>query len=138
VAVYTTTALTGRPPSADTVAARIGSDAGEVREAYRRLRARRLLFLEPDGETIRMAPPFSGVPTQHRVLVGGVDYYAPCAWDTLGIHAALHQPGLVLSECAESREPLRLSVGLDGPEPSAWLFHCLVPAAKWWDDLVYT
>jgi hypothetical protein len=20
----------------------------------------------------------------------------------------------------------------------SWLFHCLVPAAKWWDDIVFT
>ena len=33
---------------------------------------------------------------------------------------------------------MRLGVGLEGPEPSDWLFHCLVPAAKWWDDIVFT
>ena len=135
---YRTTAETGTPPSAGDVAARLGSDRAAVKEAFARLRAKRMLFLNPDGETIRMAPPFSGVATQHRVTVGGTDYYAPCAWDALGIPAALHQPGLVQSECAESREPLRLSVGLDGPETSSWLYHCLVPAAQWWDDLVFT
>ena len=39
-------------------------------------------------------------------------------------------------------QPLHLSVGVGGPEgPEAgagWLFHCAVPAAHWWDDLVYT
>ena len=132
------TAETGVIPTAEAVALRIGSGAVEVKESYRRLREKRLLWLEPDQETIRMAPPFSGVPTQHRVSVGTVGYYANCAWDALAIPAALRRPGRVLSECAESREPLRLEVGLDGPEPSDWLFHCLVPAAKWWDDLVYT
>jgi hypothetical protein len=29
-------------------------------------------------------------------------------------------------------------VSLEGPERSTWLFHCLVPAAKWWDDIVFT
>jgi hypothetical protein len=109
-----------------------------VKEAYARLRASRLLLLEPDGVTIRMAPPFSGVPTQHQVSIDGVDYYANCAWDVLGIPAALHRPGLVRSRCEQSLEPLRLVVGTDGPERSSWLFHCLVPAAKWWDDLVFT
>jgi hypothetical protein len=33
---------------------------------------------------------------------------------------------------------LRLNVGLDGPEQSGWLFHSLVPAAKWWDNIVFT
>ena len=98
----------------------------------------RLLLLEPDGVTIRMAPPFSGVPTQHQVTVDGIHYYANCAWDALGIPAALHRPGLVHSRCEQSLEPLHLEVGVNGPEPSSWLFHCLVPAAKWWDDLVFT
>ena len=138
VTIYRTTAETGAPPSAADVAARIGSDVDAVKEAFARLHGQRLLLPSPDGETIRMAPPFSGVPTQHRGAAGGVNYYAPCAWDALGIPAALHQPALVQSECAESHEPFRLNVGLDGPEPSSWLFHCLVPAARWWDDLVFT
>ncbi len=33
---------------------------------------------------------------------------------------------------------LKCCFRLVGPEPSSWLFHCLVPAAKWWDDLVFT
>jgi hypothetical protein len=44
----------------------------------------------------------------------------------------------VRSRCEQSGEPLRLAVGLEGPEASTWLFHCLVPAAKWWDDIVFT
>ena len=138
LAVYRTTAGTGSIPNIQTVATKVGAGAGEIKEAYRRLRAKRVLWLEADGETIRMAPPFSGVPTQHAVDVDGIEYYGSCAWDALAIPAALHRPGLVRSECAESHEPLRLHVGLEGPEPSTWLFHCLVPAAKWWDDLVYT
>lgn len=70
----------------------------DVREAYAHLRAKRLLLLEADGEAIRMSPPFSGVPTQHRVRVGNITYYANCAWDALGIPAALHRPGEILSE----------------------------------------
>jgi hypothetical protein len=137
VTIYRITAGTGTPPSAADVAAHVAADASAVKGAFTRLRAKRLLFLDPDGE-IRMAPPFSSIPTQHRVTVGDMDYYAPCAWDALGIGAALHRPALVQSQCAESHEPLRLSIGLDGPEPSSWLFHCLVPAAQWWDDLVFT
>ncbi len=138
VVVYRVTAESGSIPSIDVVAEKIGAPTGEVKEAYARLRASRLLLLENDGVTIRMAPPFSGVPTQHRVSVDGVDYFANCAWDALGIVAALHRPGLVHSRCEQSLERLELSVGVNGPEPSSWLFHCLVPAAKWWDDLVFT
>ena len=116
----------------------LDADVAAVTEAYGRLRAQRVLALEPDGVTIRMAPPFSGVPTQHLVIVGGTRYYANCAWDSLGIVAALQQPGMVHAQCAQSGEPLHLEIGIDGPPPSPWVFHCLVPAAKWWEDIVFT
>jgi hypothetical protein len=85
-----------------------------------------------------MAPPFSGVPTAHEVEIGGQRYFANCAWDALGIPAALHREALVRSGCGQSGVPLRLEVGIQGPEPSGWLFHCQVPAARWWADLVFT
>jgi hypothetical protein len=109
-----------------------------VLDSYQRLRAQRLLVLEEDGSSIRMAPPFSGVPTQHIVEAEGIQYFANCAWDALGIPAALQKPATVHSRCEQSAEPFHLQVDLKGPEPSDWLFHCLVPAAKWWDDIVFT
>ena len=138
IAIYRHFAETGRRPEVGDVARRAEARAEEVGAAFQSLRAQRLLWLEADGETIRMAPPFSGVPTQHRVEVGGIEYFANCAWDALGIPAALHKTARVLSRCEHSHEPLDLAVGVDGPEASAWLFHCLVPAARWWDDLVFT
>jgi len=138
MAVYRHFAETGRPPSPDAAAARAGTDVGAVRDAYARLRASRLLVLEPDGRAIRMAPPFSGVPTGHVVTSGGVSYYANCAWDALGVPAALHREAVVQSHCGHSGEPLRLAVGLEGPARCDWLFHCPVPAARWWDDIVFT
>jgi hypothetical protein len=138
LAVYRHFAETGGRPSLTAVAEQVGSDAASVREAYDRLRAQRVLVLEQDGESIRMAPPFSGVPTQHLVVVAGKQYFANCAWDALGVPAALQRPGEVHSRCEQSGELLRLEVALDGPPPSSWLFHCLVPAAQWWDDVVFT
>ena len=138
LAIYRHFAKTAARPSATDVAARIGAPVEEVLTAYPRLRAQRVLALEADGASIRMAPPFSGVPTQHVVELAGRRYFANCAWDALGIPAALHAPATVHSSCGESEEPLKLEVGLDGPQPSTWLFHCLVPAAQWWDDIVFT
>ena len=138
LAIYRHFAETGQRPSPVNLATRVGSDVGSVLEAYLRLREQRVLVLEADESSIRMAPPFSGVPTQHVVIVDGKQYFANCAWDALGIPAALQGSGVVYSRCEQSGEPLRLAVGLEGPEPSDWLFHCLVPAAKWWDDIVFT
>jgi hypothetical protein len=137
-AIYGHFAATGRRPSVDDVAASVGVPAPQVRETFGRLRALRVLVLEGDGESIRMAPPFSGVPTQHHVTSGRVSYFANCAWDALGIPAALHQAATVHSRCEQSLEPLELAVSDRGPEESDWLFHSVVPAAKWWDDIVFT
>lgn len=138
LAVYRHFAETGRRPALREVAEPVGSEVERVLGAYQRLRAQRLLVLEADGSSIRMAPPFSGVPTQHVAEADGIQYFANCAWDALGVLAALHKPGVIHSRCGQSGEPFRLNVDLQGPEPSSWLFHCLVPAAKWWDDIVFT
>src|SRR6266567_6390825 len=107
LAIYRHFAETGQRPSLQGVAERVRADVSSVREAYLRLRAQRVLVLEPDGVTIRMAPPFSGVPTQHVVVVDETRYFANCAWDSFGIPAALHRPGRVHSRCEQSGELLR-------------------------------
>ena len=138
LAVYHNFARTGAAPSIALIAGQVACSTDEVRSAFARLQASRVLLLEPDGETIRMAPPFSRVPTPHRVEVERQAYWANCAWDALGIPAALHREAVVHSSCGQSGAPLRLEVGLEGPELSRWLFHCQVPAARWWVDLVFT
>ena len=138
LAVYGAFAEDGRAPSAQAIAVALGVSYEDVVAAFAKLRAERVLFLEPDGRTIRMAPPFSGVPTQHRVRIGAVEYFANCGWDALGIPAALRRPGTVLSRCEQSQEPLTLEIGEEGPAPSPWVFHSLVRASRWWDDLVFT
>lgn len=124
-------------PSAADLAAALGRTREAIRDAYGRLFRKQVLFLEPDGE-IRMAPPFSGVPTQHQVRVGDRTYFANCSWDALGIPAAMHAPAQVLSRCEQTLEPVHLGVGLEGPAPENVVAHFAVPAAKWWADLVYT
>ncbi|HEY6065533.1 MAG TPA: organomercurial lyase [Thermoanaerobaculia bacterium] len=147
-AIYRWVAETTRVPTAAELAQALRTEPDEIRDAYRRLFTKRVLFLEPDGETIRMAPPFSGVETQHRVLVGGRLYFANCSWDALGIPAALHAEAEVFSRCEQTLEPIHLRVSRDGPAPEpagpetpgpkTVVAHFAVPAAKWWADLVYT
>ena len=138
LAAYRHFAGTGLAPTPEEVATVAGESVERVLDAYRALASQRLLVLDSSGTTIRMAPPFSGVATRHQVEANGVRYFANCAWDALGIPAALRKSAVVHSECAQSGDTLRLDVGPDGPEPSSWLFHCLVPAARWWEDIVFT
>ena len=138
-AVYRWIAETTRAPSAGDIAGHLGETPAEVRAAFARLFRKRVLFLEPDGETIRMAPPFSAVPTQHSVKVGDRTFFANCCWDSLGIPAALHAEAEVFSRCEQTLEPIHLRVGREGPvDPEPVVAHFAVPAARWWADLVYT
>ena len=91
LAIYQHFAQTGQRPSPALIAEHVRAKVSEVREAYAQLCAERVLVLEADGESIRMAPPFSGVPTQHLVVIDGISYFANCAWDAFGLPAALHR-----------------------------------------------
>ncbi len=137
-AIYDHVVETTLPPSIQEVASTLDSTPEDVGHAYRRLYDKRVLVLEPDGATIRMAPPFSGVPTQHRVSVDGREYMANCSWDALGVAAALHADADVHSRCEQSLEPLDLRVRGGTVEPEPCAVHFAVPAAHWWDDIVYT
>jgi len=85
-----------------------------------------------------MAPPFSGIPTQHVVAVDGKSYYANCAWDAFGIAAALHRDAEIHSSCGDCGQTLSLQIEHQAPRRDDILFHIAVPAARWWDDIVFT
>jgi hypothetical protein len=65
-------------------------------------------------------------------------WYANCAWDAFGICAALHTGGRIETSCPDCGEPFGVTVCDERPDDEGLLFHCLVPAAHWWDDIVFT
>jgi hypothetical protein len=85
-----------------------------------------------------MANPFSAVPTPFLVEAAGKTWYANCAWDAFGICAALHEDGRIRTACADCGERIVIHVRDGKPDDTSLLFHCLVPASHWWDDIVYT
>jgi hypothetical protein len=123
----------GRVP----LAAEVGP-VEEIRSAWRRLHDAHALVLDPVGEEIRMANPFSAVPTAYRVESGGRSWYGNCAWDAFGICAALGSDGRIETTCADCGEPIAVEVRGQRPDAKDLVFHCLVPAAHWWDDIVFT
>jgi hypothetical protein len=138
-AVYAAFVRDGVAPSLEETAVALGLAAPTVAEAYRRLHEEHALVLEQDGERLRMLNPFSIVPTPHRVEAAGRAWYGNCAWDALGIPAALHEDGVIHSECADCGEPLELVVR-DGrlTRGAELLTHVVVPARQWWNDIVFT
>jgi hypothetical protein len=123
----------GRAPSAEEV-----GDADEIRAGWRRLHEQHALVLNPATDEIRMANPFSAVPTAYRVEAGGRSWYANCAWDAFGICAALAADGRIETSCPDCGEPIAVEVRAGRPDDESLLFHCLVPARRWWDDIVFT
>jgi hypothetical protein len=87
---------------------------------------------------VRMANPFSGVPTAYRVQAGGRWWYGNCAWDAFGICAALHEDGRIETSCPDCGQAVQIAVRDQRPDDLSLLFHCLVPAARWWDEIVFT
>ena len=137
--LYQTIAETTRVPDAAELAAALGSSVALVEEAFQSLSGKRLLVLEPGTSSrVRMAPPFSAVETPFLVRVGEKAYYANCAWDALGIPAALHRDAGVFASDAHTGEPLDLEVRGGKPVPRPCAIHFAVPAAQWWDDIIYT
>jgi Alkylmercury lyase len=128
----------GRAPRSGEVAEAAVLERAEVTQAWRRLHDAHALVLEPGGAEIRMANPFSAVPTPHRVEAAGRSWYGNCAWDAFGICAALHVDGRVDTACPDCGEPIAVEVRDERPDDESLLFHCLVPAAHWWDDIVFT
>jgi hypothetical protein len=94
--------------------------------------------LDSSGDEIRMASPFSAVPTAYRVEAAGRWWYANCAWDAFGVCAALGTDGRIESSCPDCGEAISVGVVRGKPDDEKLVFHCLVPASTWWDDIVFT
>ena len=137
--IYDTLAHTTLPPTTFEVAQVLDAPLADVEAAFARLHQKRLLVPEPgDPSRVRMAPPFSGIPTPFPVKVQDKTYYANCAWDALGIAAALHQEAVIDASDAHTGEPITLEVINGQPVPQPCVIHFAVPAARWWEDIVYT
>jgi DNA-binding transcriptional MocR family regulator len=139
LAIYKVTADTGRIPNSREVSQKTDIDENEVLSAFGRLHAKRLLLPEPgDPARIRMAPPFSGIPTKFPVEANGRKYYANCVWDAYGIAAGLHCDAISRASDGHTGEPLTLEVKNGEPVLKSYVAHFAVPAAHWWDNLIFT
>ena len=127
-----------RPPSVDEIATRFDLSTEESVSACEELNQRHAFFLKPGTHEILMANPFSAIETPFKVHANGKTYFANCAWDSLGIPAALHSDAEIEATCSQSGHPIRLSI-VDGQVSSSdVLVHFLVPFHEWYNDLVFT
>ena len=126
-----------RPPSVDEAASALGIAVERAREAYASLHRRHALFLQPGTLDVRMAHPFSARPTPFRVHIGAHAYYANCAWDMLGIPAALHADARIDAVYSDTGETASVSV-VNGAVHGAGAVYFSLPFRQWYDDLIFT
>jgi hypothetical protein len=136
--VYEFIAAHERPPVIAEAAAQFGITEARAEQIYRDLDARHAIFLEPGQLTIRMAHPFSGVPTSFAVRANGHRYYANCAWDSLGIPAMLSSDATVETRYSDTNEPIALTIHDDRVSGADPLIHFPLPFKRWYDNLVFT
>jgi Alkylmercury lyase len=128
----------GRAPTASEAAGAGELTVAEVVGGWQRLHEQHAIVLNQATAEIRMANPFSAVPTAYRVQADGRWWYANCAWDAFGICAALHCDGRIETFCPDCGEAVTIEVRDERPDDESLFFHCPVPAAHWWDDIVFT
>jgi hypothetical protein len=128
----------GRAPMMGEVAAAWGAPVDDVRAGWSRLHDAHALVLTASKLELRMANPFSAAPTAHRVRAGERWWYANCAWDAFGICAALGTDGRIETSCPDCGEAIAVDLRGALPDDAGPVFHSLVPAARWWDDIGFT
>ena len=127
-----------RAPLAEDIANLMGLPITDVRLAFRRLHDRHMIFVEPASGEIRMANPFSAIATDYRVTSGHRTWWANCAWDTLGIAAALGIDVEIETRHPMDAQRLALRVVNGALNSSEHLVYFPLPCRRWYDDLVYT
>lgn len=136
--VYQNFANTTHPPSVNETAKHFDITNEEATELYKELHNRHAFFLDLETLNIRMANPFSGIPTDFKVTANGKTYFANCAWDMLGIPAALHTDAVIEAKFTESNEEVKLEVKDGKVTNGDLLVHFPLPFSRWYDDLVFT
>jgi hypothetical protein len=138
--VFTRLATTGAAPSIGAIASELGSSEDEVRAALRELHEGHHLVLAPEGDSVRMAHPFSAAPMAFVLRAPGDDrlWWGGCAWDSFGIVAALGEELEITTRCPSCDRALIYAAGPETAPPPSLVIRIPRPAADWWDDVVKT
>jgi len=136
--IYNTITNTERPPTIAETAAHFGISAAHAQRLFLELHQRHAIFLDPQTDTLRMANPYSTVPTRYRVLANGRAYWANCAWDAFGIPAMLDSDAQIHTSCANTDQPIVITIQRGQFEPKTGVVHFPLPVVRWYEDLVFT
>ncbi len=138
LAIYQHFARFGSPPTRAELGARTGLPDAALGQALERLDAAHVVVLHPTTRDLWMAMPFSAVPTSFRVEWDTASAWANCAWDALGIPAAIGRDATIRTPDPLTGEPLTFHVVNGRVDADTLVVHFAVPAADWWADIGFT
>ncbi len=127
-----------RPPTVAETAVTFNLSPDNIQASYQRLHDGHFFFLAPGTTDILMANPFSAVPTNYQVHVGEKSYWANCAWDMLGIPAALRQDARIKAVYEDTHESVEFAVENGEAAQIEGIVHFPLPVRQWYDDLILT
>lgn len=137
--IYDHFAQQARPPTIAEATKALDLPGEQVRAIHHWLHDNHFLFFEPGHDAVRMANPFSAMPTDFRVHHSdGRRWWANCAWDALAIPAMLQIDATIETTCADCRESISLTIKEDQVVGQGELIHFALPFKRWYDDLIFT
>lgn len=125
-------------PTYQEIAALLGVDEASTQASFHSLHAHHMLFLQPGSDLLRMANPFSAVPTRYKVFIGTRQWFANCAWDALGIAAALHSDAIIQAGYPDENIAVELRVENGVVDGKGNGVYFALPCRQWYNDLVFT
>jgi hypothetical protein len=135
--VYDSVMRAGLPPTIAETSSALARSPNEIGDSFQRLADGHILVLQKGSGEVLMANPFSTVPTPFLVKAGGRSYYGNCIWDAMGIPAMLKQDATIEASCGCCSTAMNLTVTNGSLEPGPGIAHFAIPAAHWWDDIVF-
>jgi len=130
----------GQIPTIAAVAADLQKDIAWVDASFTRMIEGRVFIPRKGSHEIYAYDPFCVGPTDFFVTAANRVWFGICAWDALGIPAALGEPGVVETHCADCNESLVVEVDAKGiTEVQTWtVMQVGVRARDFWKDIYFT
>ena len=126
-------------PSVEEIGEGLGVGTDQAAASMRRLHDAHVLVLDEGTTDVRMALPFAAKPTPFSVRVGDRRWWANCAWDAYAIPAALGaDEAAIETDCPDCGDSMHLEIRRGDAVSAEALVHFLLPASRWWDDIVFT
>lgn len=130
----------GKIPTIAAVAADMHMAVADADASFARMIEGHVFIPRKDSHEIYAYDPFCVGPTDFFVTAAGRVWFGICAWDALGIPAALGEAGVIETHCPDCDEPVVVALDANGAtELQTWtVMQVGVPARDFWKDIYFT